>query len=60
SGRIDILDEDELPADLDPALRSRIMQARDVVLGALAELTSDADITSAHLLETVPASPPVA
>jgi len=60
SGRIDILDEDELPADLDPALRSRIMHARDVVLGALAELTSDADITSAHLLATVPASPPVA
>ena len=59
SGRIDVLDEDELPADLDPALRSRIMHARDVVLGSLTELTREADITTAHLLATVPASPPV-
>ena len=60
SGRIDVLDEDELPGDLDPALRSRIMHACDAVLASLAELTSDADITTARLLATVPASPPVA
>ena len=49
-GRCRVLDEDELPADLDRALRARIEAARDDVLGGSATLLAAIERRSATLL----------
>ncbi len=38
-GRAEVLDEAELPADLEPALRAYVLKARDAILGAPRALT---------------------
>jgi predicted RNA-binding protein associated with RNAse of E/G family len=50
-GRVEVLDEDELPADLDPAIRRRVEAARDHVLGNLAALMRQAEHHSAAYLD---------
>ena len=42
-GRVRVLDEDELPADLDPALRRYVEAARDRILAELPELIRDSE-----------------
>lgn len=47
-GNVRVLDEDELPVDLDPALRAAIVAARDRVLNEVASLIRDADESTAR------------
>jgi len=49
-GRCRVLDEDELPADLDPALRATIGAARDEVLATYPALLAEVERRSAELL----------
>lgn len=49
-GRCRVLDEDELPPDLDPALRMRIAAARDAVLAGHPALLAEVERRSAALL----------
>lgn len=49
-GRCRVLDEDELPAGLDPALRATIAAARDRVLRERGELLAEVERRSASLL----------
>ena len=50
TGRVEVLDEDELPPDLDPATRAYIDTARDTILANLANLTAEAERESAVIL----------
>jgi hypothetical protein len=50
-GRVVVLDEDELPADLDLALRRYIDAARDEVLRGLERLIRESEHTSAVVVE---------
>jgi len=52
-GRCCVLDEDELPADLDPALRATIDAARDEVLATYPALLAQVERRSAELLAGV-------
>lgn len=47
-GRVRVLDEDELPEDLDPTTRLAITTARDRVLAELPALIRDADASTAR------------
>jgi uncharacterized protein len=49
-GRVRVLDEDELPADLDPALRRYVEAARDRILGDLPALLAEAESRSPAFL----------
>lgn len=49
-GRVTVLDEDELPPDLDQATRQRIEAARDSVLRDLGQLAAEAEQESRRLL----------
>ncbi len=49
-GRVTVLDEDELPPDLDQATRRRIEAARDEVLHELSLLVAEAEAESRRLL----------
>ncbi len=51
-GRCRVLDEEELPPDLDPALRRRIEAARDAVLAGHPVLLAEVERRSAELLRT--------
>jgi predicted RNA-binding protein associated with RNAse of E/G family len=42
-GRVQVLDEDELPPDLDPALRRYVDSARDRILSELPDLIRDSE-----------------
>jgi predicted RNA-binding protein associated with RNAse of E/G family len=42
-GRVRVLDEDELPPDLDPALRRYVQAARDRILADLPDLIRDSE-----------------
>jgi hypothetical protein len=55
-GRVVVLDEDELPADLDPALLRSIAAARDEVLGNLRTLVLESERTSASVVERLAGS----
>lgn len=48
-GRVRVLDEDEVPADLDAGARQAIFAARDRVLAEITSLTVDADAATAAL-----------
>lgn len=50
-GRVTVLDEDELPADLAPALLRYVNAARDQVLGSLSVLIRESERTSAAVVE---------
>jgi protein associated with RNAse G/E len=54
AGRVDVLDEDELPPDLSPATRAYIDAARDTILRGLAQLTQDAERDSRQILRRLP------
>lgn len=47
-GRVRVLDEDELPHDLDRATRNAIDGARDLVLAELSELIREAETSTAR------------
>ncbi len=51
SGRVDVLDEDELPPDLDPTTHAYIDAARDTILRDLPRLTADAERESTEILK---------
>ena len=57
-GRRRVLDEDELPADLDRALRARIEAARDDVLRGSATLLADIERRTAALLSAARGASP--
>jgi len=57
-GRCRVLDEDELPPDLDPALRMRIAAARDAVLAGHPALLAEVERRSAALLGAWCVCPP--
>ncbi|HEY3191130.1 MAG TPA: DUF402 domain-containing protein, partial [Solirubrobacteraceae bacterium] len=52
-GRVQVLDEEELPPDLDPALRQRIDACRDRILDALPGLLAEAEARIAGVLRRV-------
>jgi hypothetical protein len=52
-GRVTVLDEDELPADLEPEKRAYIEAARDEIVNGLPKLIEVAERTSARVLRTV-------
>jgi hypothetical protein len=56
-GRVLVLDEDELPPDLDPVLRGHIEDARDQVLRDLPDLVRDSEAESARIVESLSRSP---
>ncbi|MGH2352949.1 MAG: hypothetical protein ACRDJN_15170, partial [Chloroflexota bacterium] len=47
---VQVLDEDELPADLDSAVRRYVESARDRVLRELPALTSESERETAEIL----------
>lgn len=49
-GRLDVLDEDEIPDDCDQNLRDEISRGRDVILRDLPTLIASATATTARLL----------
>jgi predicted RNA-binding protein associated with RNAse of E/G family len=49
AGRLEVLDEDELPADLDPALRRRIDLGKASILDAPARVMAEIEAASAAL-----------
>jgi hypothetical protein len=51
-GRVQVLDEDELPPDLDPQRRAYILAARDEVLRDLPRLMETAEQTAALVFQT--------
>ncbi|HEX2035080.1 MAG TPA: DUF402 domain-containing protein, partial [Chloroflexota bacterium] len=51
-GRVQVLDEDELPPDLDPGLRRYVESARDEVLRCLPSLIRESEARAAALLRT--------
>jgi hypothetical protein len=58
SGRLEVLDEHELPSDLDPALRARIQRGRDAILSDAAGLMAEVERRSRALYPGVfPAAP---
>ena len=56
AGRLDVLDEDELPADLDPELRTRIDAGKAAILGAPAAVMAEVEAASRALYPLVFAS----
>jgi hypothetical protein len=56
-GAARVLDEDELPVDLDPAARRRIAAGRDRILGDLPTLLAELERRSAELLAEPPGAP---
>jgi Protein of unknown function (DUF402) len=60
SGRLEVLDQDELPADLDPDLRARIDQAKDSILSDPRRVMAEVEQRSRALYPRVfpTASPP--
>ena len=53
-GRVQVLDEDELPPDLDPALRRYVEEARDRILRDLPDLIAESEARSAGYLPRPP------
>ena len=53
AGRLEVLDEDELPLDLDDALRARIEQARASLLSELPLVTAEVEQRSRTLYPRV-------
>ena len=53
TGRVEVLDEDELPPDLDAATRAYINTARDDVLDGLPRLIAEAESESAQILKNL-------
>ncbi len=49
-GRVEVLDEDELPPDLDPALRRHVTATRDQVLRELPRLVRESNEQSAQVI----------
>ena len=59
AGRVEVLDEDELPADLDQELRARIELGKRSILGAPQRLTAEIEQRSRALYPRVfPDTPP--
>jgi hypothetical protein len=56
-GRVTVLDEDELPPDLDPALRRRVEAARDRVLAGLPDLLRESEAESGEILRGLNRAP---
>lgn len=54
-GRVEVLDEDELPTDLDPALRRHVTAARDQVLRELPRLVHESNEQSAQVISRLQA-----
>jgi uncharacterized protein DUF402 len=53
-GRLDVLDEDELPADLDDDARAHIEAGQRALLGATASVLAEVEAASRALLPLVP------
>jgi len=53
AGRLEVLDEDELPADLDPTTRARIEEAKGAILGDPRRLMAEIEARSRALYPRV-------